>query len=146
MHEYLVYLCVSLRQSFFALVPDVKSNSLMYGDTNVTFMLFFRDPSDSSEFGPKLNEFFQKKLNSMLDNKQVNLTLDEVLKKCGNESGGQGIYTLFHLEVLYDVDTLNDWQIDNNISMAIADFDAKIKVRKLNRLKQVCNRALRQIT
>ena len=96
----------------------------------------FRDPSNSSEFGPKLNEFFQKKLSSMLDNKQVNLTLDEVLKKCGNESGGQGIYTLFHLDVLYDVDTLNNWQIDYNISLAIADFDAKIKVIKLDRLKQ----------
>jgi hypothetical protein len=98
---------------------------------NIATFCCFRDPSDSSEFGPKLNEFFQKELSSQLNNTQINLTLSEILDKCGNESG-QGIYTLFQLNELYDVDSLKNWQTDYNINDAIAEFDAQIEVRNLD--------------
>jgi hypothetical protein len=66
------------------------------------------------------------------------VTLGEILDKCGNETdGGQGIYTLLHLEAKYDVDTLKNWQIDYNISLAIDEFHSQIGVRKFSTVEPV---------
>jgi hypothetical protein len=54
------------------------------------------------------------------------MTLGEILRNC--EGDGQGIYTLLQLQSLYDVNELNTWETDYNITKLIDEFNNKIKV------------------
>ena len=85
---------------------------------------FFSDPSNS-ELGSKLDEYLNKTVGETL-NVSVSFNLSQVLNDC--DGNGTGVYTLFDLKQLYDVDDLINWKSDFNIENVIKELEATIEV------------------
>ena len=84
----------------------------------------FSDPSNS-ELGSKLDEYLNKTVGETL-NVSVSFNLSQVLNDC--DGNGTGVYTLFDLKQLYDVDELDDWQNKFNIKNVINELENTTEV------------------
>lgn len=80
------------------------------------------DPSNS-ELGFLLEEVINDAIHESLDNSnltQVNFTLSTILDECSHN--GTSLYSVFHLDMIYNVSTLLDWRTQFDIDIVIGEI------------------------